>query len=689
MELPPGVILASPDEPEALNVPFGQAAMVTPAISPEPLFSPEMPSPQTPSLADFAFMPAEESAPTTEKKTAAAPLDPPPRDVPSFDMASFDISAVNPPSLNTPPNTPKDLPDFFEQHQLEMISTGAQQSGSPAGTPAEAQSVPLEPSPDLTGMLDLSPLPDQSLAPANANMGAVLMGPEALLEPEAMIGAEALSPEFGGSSAGLDALFSDFAISSPDALAAQPSSPPGEPMPLAGSYPLPDMPADTSADIFADISVLDIPGATGLNPDLFAFDSSCPSPGADDALMTAVNHFPEPPQAQPAGVLDQSPSLADAFTPWEAPYDLSPGDLSPSDLSPEEEWMAQGMAQGEAQTSGEASFLMGSDDFLSPPLPDATPPDSPAQEGLTSVLDDLRLGPDALGNLEIPALIFDNPSSTPLEESTLPLPDGLSGGFLDGVLGGLDDEAFDLDRILLGAAESAEAPAQPDGPAEMPSSVSPNNQGESSDVDILDHYFGDEAQGLKGHDNLGSYDFGHYEDPDAPVEAFILDEEPEPANSILRNLSYDQYYVPSDSDLSFSARISAEEEETSSSEEAVLPEVPEAAYTSFLFASEDMDQDTDEDKDEPAEAEDCPEADPPTAQPRLVTDELSEQPAAWQSPPELTAPNNIPVSVAGESITDVINTFSQDILLHNNRFLGRSIDRLVDAYFAQQKQNNA
>ncbi len=713
MELPPGVILASPDEPDTLTAaPLVQAGLVgsgRSASAPESMVQPDTVSPPVPSLADLALLPVEESPPAGDDPVTGSP--------------------------SSPPHSPKDLPDFFEKHQLEMIATGSAHSGLPSQNSGAIEAVPSPPSPEMPlesmslapGFDSLSPPQGTDLPPVNANTHAFLSEPE-------MTGTQNLSPDFEENPVSLDAQFNDFAFLSPEALE--------DPLSLFSetSAPVADPVDDPAAGIYppTGISAPKMPVTPSLPEDLFAFDSFLQPSGADDALMNAVNRYPNSVQApslpeaegwgdeswtdnsanhlvqhseafflypaqesQPAGQADNHPLSASAFNPWQAS----------SELSPVDHWMAQ--------APDEVPLRFGQDDSLLPSAPDSAPPDAIPEEALTSAMDDLQLGPDTLGNPESPALFFDSPSGVlgqPLSDGlSLPLPEGLD----------LDDEAFDLDSILLGTADSEEVPGQSVLPPETPTSelspsVSLADSVEPSDADILEHYFGDEAQGLKGHDNLDSYDFGHYEDPDAPAEAFVLGEAPQPASSFLSNLSYDQYYTEPESELSFSANLLSPQDENSDdlgSPEAPTPNgLPDNSYAAFSLESENADEtagpegwpqsdlelDTfmgpiDLDDPEPATAYASPEP-PPTAesQPepakplpeKLVPENFAELALLLESkmtsePADQTAPPQ------SESISDVINTFSQDVLLHNNRFLGRSIDRLAEAYFARQNQNNA
>ncbi|WP_303672585.1 hypothetical protein [Vampirovibrio chlorellavorus] len=756
MELPPGVILASPDEPDTLTAaPLAQSRSVDSldsagsvgfagsASAPESMVQPEAFSPPAPSFEDLALLPAEESQPADdEPATGSSPV---------------------------PATSPKDLSDFFEKHQLELIATGSKHSGPPSQASSSVEAAPFHPSLEMPtewldpvpGLDPLSPPQGTDLSSGHASTQAFLLAPEETETP-------GLSPYFEGPSVDLNAPFSAFPVSSPEALQdpmldAMPSALPN----TLETRPLPPVETPVHVPVTVDDAVDD--PAAGIYPltgifapvapepatspeDWFAFDSFLKPSGADDALMSTVNTFPASvqaasfpeaegwdaessadhsaenlvqhseafflyptPEAQSAGQTDSPPLSANPFNPWEPADAMSPVDL----------WMAQGMAQA----SDAVSLPGGQDEFRLPILPDSVPPNAVPSEGFASAMDDLQLGPEILGSPESPVSLFDTPPevvapSLP-DDLGLPLPDGLS----------LDDETFDLDRILLGTADPAELPGQPGLPPEMPpSEISPSvvlaDSVEPSDADILEHYFGDEAQGLKGHDNLDSYDFGHYEDPDAPAEAFVLDEAPQPAAAFLDNLSYDQYYTEPESELSFRANLWASEEQDSdgqnsddrdSMEEQATKALPDNSYASFLLDSDllgsgssddtagpdgwppsDMESGTSMEPTDLADRESPTTAASPEPQ---VTAESQPEPA--KPSPEKLVPENMAelalllesriaselaketVLPHSESISDAIDTFSQDVLLHSNRFLGRSIDRLVDAYFTQRNQNNA
>ncbi len=667
MELPPGVMLASPDE---LDLSSEQPAPVAAtAAEPESATPSEASAPETHTLEDLALLPVTEATSTADE--------------------------------------PKDLSDFFEKHQLEMISTGSQPDASHQDSLPEINNADT---PETPGMALESGVeaPSVSLETEQSNLGPEMPPVEATAASDPFL----LFPDLPNANTNtlMDSLSPDFNFApatNSDPLAAENPFQPTieETASLEWTYPAPES------------STTETPLATSPSEELFGFESSLQDP-APQTMMGEVSAVPEQTQASfapnpegsannpnqspdnfylfptenadPASQMDNSHLFGGFLNPLEP--SMTPSRETASDLSPTEPWMPEGMP--EAQTESPAlteQFSAGS-----PPQP----------EHSETVLNDFAMSSPMtsadLDALEAMTANFEMQVNNP------------TNAFAEPVTDILNDETFDLDSILLGAAEPIEPPSQPTPSANTNQIDTAIDKAESTDTDILDHYFGDEAQGLKGNDNLESYDFGHYEDPDAPAQAFVLDEEP--ASSILNNLSYDQYYSAPDNELSFSAKLSSADEE-SSLEEQIPEAVPESGYTSFLFGSENADATAESQGWPQFDSEpEAPQAmaDPEPAKtpaPKEPTQELQESAPPLISAPEIAElqpeqPKPLPEKMAepavspaskvdaepvfphSESILDAMNTFSQDVLLHSNRFLGRSIDRLVDAYFAQEDQNS-
>jgi hypothetical protein len=196
--------------------------------------------------------------------------------------------------------------------------------------------------------------------------------------------------------------------------------------------------------------------------------------------------------------------------------------------------------------------------------------------------------------------------------------------------------------------------------------------GEALADDEDDAGFCEMEEGLSvGEDELSSYDLGHYDDPDEPAAAFVLDEEIEATEPDV------------DPCLSQSAMYYTEE---------IIPEAP-APLESVM----------DDPPEEPARPETMPLVQPmqpvqqlqqATPQPQPMAEPV---PKASAEPPkplpavarkaEEPIPPKLPTrhTYYNDSVTEALNTFEQEVLLRDSHFLKQSINNLVERYFSQNE----
>lgn len=304
------------------------------------------------------------------------------------------------------------------------------------------------------------------------------------------------------------------------------------------------------------------------------------------------------------------------------------------------------------------------------------------------------------------------------------------------------DDTFDLDSLLL-------AQASPDSDVEALSSPSLHSpepfHTNGTDVDLNppesnltessqafqpeiqsetfafdDHYFGDEADGLKDADNPDSYDLGHYEDLDEPVIAFEIEDTPDdqsPLDSF--RASFKETSLQNSEIEAYSEGLPTEMPEhdllNADSYQETVPKQPAEAGESYLNMvslpgpeaflaplnqpeimakaleeADDTQPANQAAEDEEAHAEPAVEPDlqkesqTPEALPEAPI--IAAQPAPAKPRPALrpSLPKSKPYQT---SLTDYIDSFEQEVLLKNSQFLRHSINDLVDSYFSQQDQH--
>lgn len=645
--------------------PFSKKSDPTPSQKPgKPgkLNSRKMELPPGVMLAD----PSELDLPTGHTKPAGpgqadphgheSPAEKPPMPAPEAPQPSFeDLSHI--PAAETPlPQLAEpvvlenktDLTGFFEQNQLQMVSPGAVTDHKPP-LPTESQDTLIP-----NWLNDLAP---QAAPPPPPGF-------------EQKSSEEALSPQvfdLAPPDQGLTGLFSAASTSTENLESLESNVPP----------------IDLLSDFMTEPKA--VSSESTHTPTPMAFEESAP-------LFNPTFCEPEPtplPQHSQASQTEFSP---DSFFMYPTGQDEMFQQENCFHIEPVEPEAPAGQTAFSDFTMPEAAFF--------PETPEANDfqteiEDAFLQEAHTELPPQLHLPDEALAP---------NGRESFFEEAGLqPLPEKIYLG------DDLNDEPFDLDSLLL-----ANTPAKPEDLAGFPLSIDEVASKPDSEPSLDDaiHYFGDEAEGLKGVDNLESYDFGHYEDPDQPTEAFVLDEGAVP---FTESVSYENYYTDSQSDLSFGA-LQMESGEPEPSEN--LPDLEDSDAIGFDFQPEaeesrQPDQSYAHGQSLPTEAQflqsllhqaiphDETQSLATTGNNATVIQQAEEVPEAPPEPqPVLSEPARQPETIKQkprskqafqpkpytESLADRLGSFEQEVLLKNSQFLSQSIDHLVNSYFSGQDQ---
>ena len=222
-----------------------------------------------------------------------------------------------------------------------------------------------------------------------------------------------------------------------------------------------------------------------------------------------------------------------------------------------------------------------------------------------------------------------------------------------------------------------------------------------SDDDAGDtHYFGDEAEGLKYADDSHSYDLGYYSDPDDGDNLFVLEDAESPDFGVLSdgNFKPGSYMgepvgieTPAQTehsveDLAPLAELTQEVPNHKMAEPA-QPDFSEVTE-SFSFSRKDPLEANNSKKVFPRVPETARFDAPVTGE--LPKSEIEDAFASYVNPMVSHAsPAKLPVESkqpgsSRKSIVDALNSFEQEVLLKDSRFLKSSIDALVNGYFSQQ-----
>jgi hypothetical protein len=179
--------------------------------------------------------------------------------------------------------------------------------------------------------------------------------------------------------------------------------------------------------------------------------------------------------------------------------------------------------------------------------------------------------------------------------------------------------------------------------------------------------------------DIHSYDMGHYDDPDEPAEAFVLgSEEPEPILSLEPETAIPDTGSTTDPLLAPSALYYPQ---------AIIPEppIPPVAEVSAVHSEAT-----------PPEPIQLPETSHPMSDALASAPPEPPRPAPVKPATQRTIPaqeytfrkSNTSATPYSDSIADALQSFEQEVLLRDTRFLKQSINNLVEQYFAQQEPEN-
>lgn len=242
-----------------------------------------------------------------------------------------------------------------------------------------------------------------------------------------------------------------------------------------------------------------------------------------------------------------------------------------------------------------------------------------------------------------------------------------------------DEESSDV--YMLGDEASISGPSVPG--AFLPEELPEEEQDEFSHMAIDDE--------LETGDDSMSYDMGHYDDPDEPAVAFVLDERlddeeeveqpryfatnQETAANSPADISAQYYYGP-EMPVELATPAPVEEIPLPPPQPKAEPVSPQRMMPIESAA--------------PAPVEEIPSL-PPQPKEEPVKPQPASQPpithAAMQKPrPSEPIPPKLPPRHT--SVIDALDSFEQEMLMRDSQFITQSINNLVDRYFAQKKAEN-
>lgn len=644
--------------------PFSKKNETPAAAKPVNPHSRKMDLPQGVVLADpsesvFQPLPSQPEATTASHSSPSPATDAQETTSPSFADLSF-IPETPHGSTASPADATAGKPDltsFFEQNNLAFVSPS---------NPASATTAPTEDTTQLTP-------PEEVLPELTATTNTLAwMSPPELPEPDSL--SPPPDPAFSLPEATAELTFpsepaNPFDFFPPELQAtSEPDNSITTDFFTIGETPVTDpLPSDVTADFtdfmptttFSPVEqvALEAPQAEAF--DTLAFGTS---PAAD------INPPPSPENSQTANLEQESNDSFFLYTTGTELQEPSTTGLFDFDVTPD------------ALTSNfedEVAFL----------------PEAPSELPPQLNLPDEALAPNGDG------LFFEATGiQTTLEEDYAPEAFG--------------DDTFDLDSLLLGESTPASDSTQPAyglSTAETYSlegfdPVFPETETLETDKE---HYFGDEADGLKGVDNPDSYDFGHYEDPDEPSMAFCLEETIETdqqLQELVANLTEETAHTPPQTDQNleqaqetFLQEVITEESQSfmnmtslPSGEDFLQSLAQPIAFdgSSAFQASDEKGefvQETTEEETDPFYQEpeqEIAEVNEPLAE--EVPETVAAQPISTTHPPQNQPKQVFKPKPYQDSLADRIGSFEQEVLLKNSQFLSHSINDLVNSYFAQQ-----
>lgn len=632
MNLPPGVVLATPDDPALAELPI-----------------PSVPTPET----------------TTDEHSATTAIQDPPalpkqNDPPLSPEIQQILGIAPPPALPQPPTS--DLPDL----PAELFGESAPESApwlETVSTPPVA-----EPSPAPTFELDSAVEAPGLWTPSEFELEPTTI---AYAEPPApATEMPSLIPDPAMSGPILSELFQEANNIPPQPTIAehQPLESPTTPVNPAYSpvqsfaddepsweiLPDPDMESDqfyTPLEAFDDNTIDPIP----LNPPSHHMDASALSFSMGDVDEIAALMPPDP---EPDVVSNRNTSSDTAQHPQVASGELA--DL----LADAQAFQIDASWDSPAESELYHAQAVSNDDFNSDDF--APPIDVETSSGNTSFFASATFEEmDNFGqpSSASPLYIEETTAAVPLDGACLATDNDIPELYIQNNQSNSDpetewasptDDETPSELLVL----DEEAPYMPEydiHTTEQPVDEQPD---EFSSVHFDD--------GMEIVDDSLSYDFGHYDDPDEPAVAFVLDADesdeqppqpletnPDNANQInMENFPAQisaQYYVgadlPSESaDLAYSQTIPSPLPQAKPEPEPIKP--------------------------------------PPPSQPieRAVQKPLPSEPIPPKLPPRHTYHT--------DSITEALDSFEQEMLMRDSHFITQSINNLVERYFAQKKAEN-
>jgi hypothetical protein len=648
-ELPPGVMLASPDEPEPAS------------------------EPPTTAPGRYDAMHSEEAA------------------VPNEPTVQQEISTV----LPEEPEAKPDLPQFFEQNQLEFVSQAqqAEHLTSPTGQTEAPLSIPLpkdaiyqEINNSLTAMADTPPSVEASLFSPLSNTPPITPLPTDA--PSVM----------------------DFGLSEPGKTSAQTTSQP-IPQPVAeeaddaflfmpeGAAPKSLLPEPAQTEPF-NLDMLVPPPFNPTEPiagpmDPFSQPGTLTEPGTMTDLFYPAEASTLPRDGEAGALCDLSDSFlsetADPMLPMEIPADmdaffseeapsLSVLDGEPQNAqalldellkSPEFQQSEHQEAESLSQIQPESSLVESEPEYQSPTGT------VPVQEDSTDFFAATFESMDGFDSFACTDNLFMNPDPAASEPGNLhrenpAMPEAEFG------YSGLSSDFAQENETSYGALPSEEEVSFMEEPAQ------------DFNTYTEETYFDEDMVGdAELNSEVSSYDYGHYDDPDDPASVISLgepaygqtdeatEEDAPDLDALMASLT--QARTPECPEVHEIAAATASppepeifmetapKAETFAREEAPFKE-PEAAYHPAAPL--------------PVKPQSRPLAAPQAAASKKATpmQTHSSKPAAKPAP----RPRHY-----NESIADALESFEEEIMLQNNRFFRNSINNLVDQYFAQQEPEDS
>lgn len=647
--------------------PFSKKNETPAAAKPVNPHSRKMDLPQGVVLADpsesaFHPLPSQQEATTSSLPNPASETELPETTTPSFVDLSFIPENTQGSTASSAEKTPEkpDLTSFFEQNNLSFVSPSNPTEASTKPSEEKTQLTPPEPAlpdfisetttpdwmnlPALSAQDNLSPPTDSAFSFSEATS-------ELPLTPELTNPFDFFPPELQASSEPDNTTSTDFFI--------------------IGEAPAPDMLPSNVATDFTDFT-----HSTPFSPVAQATQETSQTEAFKAPVFDAIPESAPDPALNPKNFQTTEPEQAnnDSFFLYTTGTELQP----PSDGGLFDFGFAPEAFASDFQAEVEAAFL----------------PEAPTELPPQLNLPDEALAPNGEG------IFF--ATTTGIQPSS-------DDDYAPETFG---DETFDLDSLLLGESSPVSEPTEaifglPATDTYSLGEFEPTlYENETLETD-KEHYFGDEADGLKDVDNPDSYDFGHYEDPDEPSMAFCLDETIETdqqLQELVANLAEETANESPQTDQGgaqvqkpFLQETSAEEPQSYVS----MPSLPstedflqtlaqpvtfDGTYTLqesdeaelFQEATEEIEPFYEEPDQEIADiSESLTEDSPETALPQSTS--ATHQPQS--QPKQVFKPKPYQ-----DSLADRIGSFEQEVLLKNSQFLSHSINDLVNSYFAQQTQ---